>query len=67
MLIIGKLKKAELLTELNRFIANKEIKSLAKEHGIDEYLFNQVRFSTDKPQANLPIFTSIPFILYLLI
>ena len=37
----GKLNKGALLKELNLFYTNKEVKLLAKEHGLDDYLYNQ--------------------------
>ena len=39
--IAGKLNKQALLKELNRFFTSPEIKVLAKEHGLDDYLYNQ--------------------------
>ena len=41
--IAGKINRQGLLKELNRFYTSEEIKTLAKEHGLDEYLYNQVR------------------------
>jgi len=39
--IAGKINKQALLKELNRFFTSPEIKVLCKEHGLDEYLYNQ--------------------------
>jgi len=39
--IAGKINKQALLKELNRFYTSPEIKMLCKEHGLDEYLYNQ--------------------------
>ena len=39
--IAGKINKQGLLKELNRFYTSPEIKVLSKEHGLDEYLYNQ--------------------------
>jgi len=38
--IAGKINRQALLKELNRFYQHKEIRTLAKEHGLDEYLYN---------------------------
>eukprot|EP00092_Neocalanus_flemingeri_P021974 GFUD01023831.1.p1 GENE.GFUD01023831.1~~GFUD01023831.1.p1 ORF type:complete len:820 (-),score=227.95 GFUD01023831.1:113-2572(-) len=39
--IAGKINKQALLKELNRFFTSPEIKILCKDHGLDEYLYNQ--------------------------
>jgi len=39
--IAGKINKQALLKELNRFFTAPEIKTLCKEHGLDDYLYNQ--------------------------
>ena len=39
--IAGKINKQALLKELNRFYTSPEIKVLSKEHGLDDYLYNQ--------------------------
>jgi hypothetical protein len=41
--IAGKINKQAMLRELNRFSGSPEVKTLSKEHGLDEYLYNQVR------------------------
>ena len=43
MIIVGKLNKQDLLKQLNLFYSSREVKTLAKDHGLDEYLFHQVR------------------------
>lgn len=40
--IAGKINKQALLKELNKFYTNPEIKILCKDHGLDDYLYNQV-------------------------
>jgi len=40
--IAGKLNKPALLKQLNLFYNSREVKTLAKEHGLDDYLYNQV-------------------------
>jgi len=39
--IAGKINKQALLKELNQFYTNREIRTLAKEHGLDDYLYHQ--------------------------
>lgn len=39
--IAGKINREALLKELNRFYQHKEIRILAKEHGLDDFLYNQ--------------------------
>ncbi len=31
---------------MNRFFASPEVRALSKEHGLDNYLYHQVQFST---------------------
>ena len=40
--IAGKINKQAMLRELNRFGGSPEVKALSKEHGLDDYLYNQV-------------------------
>jgi hypothetical protein len=40
--IAGKINKAALLREVNRFFASPEVRALSKEHGLDDYLYHQV-------------------------
>jgi len=51
--LAGKLNKEALLKMLNKFYSSNEVRELAREHGLDDYLYNQVyssfrRFCLDK-------------------
>ena len=41
--IAGKISKQSLLRQLNTFYVRKETKELAREQGLDDYLYHQVR------------------------
>jgi len=50
--LAGKLNKQDLLKQINLFHSSREVQALAKDHGLDEYLFHQTctsfrRFCTD--------------------
>jgi hypothetical protein len=44
----GKISKQSLLKKLNHFYLRKEVKILAKEHGLDDYLYHQAYISFRK-------------------
>jgi len=46
--IAGKINKQELLKRLNDFSKDEDIKALSKEHGLDDYLYNQAYTSFRK-------------------
>ena len=61
--IAGKISKQALLKELNRFYTSPEIKMLCKEHGLDEFLYNQAYSSFRRFCMNVDL---LPTELYIL-
>ena len=62
--IAGKINKQALLKELNRFYTSPEIKMLCKEHGLDEYLYNQAYSSFRRFCMNVDLLPTELYILF---
>jgi len=62
--IAGKINKQALLKELNRFYTSPEIKTLCKEHGLDEYLYNQAYSSFRRFCMNIDLLPTELYILF---
>ena len=62
--IAGKINKQALLKELNRFYTSPEIKLLCKEHGLDEYLYNQAYSSFRRFCMNVDLLPTELYILF---
>ena len=62
--IAGKINKQALLKELNRFYTSPEIKMLCKEHGLDEFLYNQAYSSFRRFCMNVDLLPTELYILF---
>jgi len=62
--IAGKINKQALLKELNRFFTSPEIKLLCKEHGLDDYLYNQAYSSFRRFCMNVDLLPTELYILF---
>jgi hypothetical protein len=62
--IAGKINKQALLKELNRFYTSSEIKTLCKEHGLDDYLYGQAYSSFRRFCMNVDMLPTELYILF---
>lgn len=62
--IAGKIHKQALLKELNRFYTSPEVKTLCKEHGLDDYIYNLAYSSFRNYCMNIHLLPTELYILF---